>query len=101
MRPRLITKNAAPQEAQWIGRYEDLRHRWLGSSLSSASGWGTTLFLRSGLVAWMRAWPQMSSPQEPRIDHVGSDPAWAPSLGQEVAMLLVNMLLGRRREAPV
>lgn len=100
MPARLVTQNGA-HEAQWIGRYEDLRHQWLGSSSPSAGGWGMTLFLHSGLAAWMRAWPQTSPPREPRIDHVGGDPAWAPSLGQEVVMLLVNMLLGRRREAPI
>jgi len=37
----------------WNDRYESLRAAWMART----AGWGQALFLRQGLVAWMKAWP--------------------------------------------
>jgi hypothetical protein len=73
-------------------------------------GWGLTLFLRRGLVAWMRAWPPESSQTpnrpgrltEPRPVRGERGPviegAFPSQLYSSVATLLAEMILETRQE---
>ena len=35
---------------EWIPRYEQLRQTWL----ETLRGWGQSVFIRSGMIAWLR-----------------------------------------------
>ena len=86
---------------QWTARYEQLRQQALEPGCGER-GWGLTLFLRRGLVAWMRAWPATSSakrqaeqarPQEPQ-ERMCS----CAELRNEVVSVWVNMVLHKQEE---
>jgi len=74
-------------------------------------GWGLTLFVRRGLVAWMRAWPEepprgldrpADTSEAGSASEHGQPPARAtfPShLYRPVAALLADMILQARQEA--
>ncbi len=81
----------------WMGRYEDLRHRAL-SAHGSVGGWGMALLRRSGLVAWMRAWPR-SGPRQPTSGAAPElKPSLSPGLVRQMATIVANMVLGKPRE---
>ena len=42
---------------EWRVRYEDLRLRYLKQGVPLNRGWGLSLFISQGLVAWIKAWP--------------------------------------------
>lgn len=80
----------------WMGRYEDLRHAAL-SAPCPFGGYGMTLLLRGGLVAWMRAWPR-SGPRPPKsAADLELKPGWCPGLVPQMATIVANMLLGKPR----
>jgi len=87
---------------EWTTRYEDLRREVLDGWASGGGRWGYTLFIRQGLVAWMRAWPKRSMserPDEHQRQPAGSDgPSLPSNLCEQVTMVLVNMILGSRQE---
>ena len=77
-------------------RYEHLREQALNSSAGQHSKWGLLLFLRRGLAAWMRAWPQTSSPKTRRQEAVREEPEermrFSDEVRDEVVSVLVNMV---------
>jgi len=81
----------------WIGRYEDLRHRAL-SAQSSGGGWALALLVRSGLVAWMRAWPP--SRHVKRNSALGADqkPSLPAGLVGQMATIVTNIILDKPAE---
>ena len=99
MTARLHDEAAVSHQDDWIGWYEDLRHQSMAAH-GSGGGWGLALFVRSGLVAWMRAWPE--SPQRtPNVcARVGHETSLPPSLLQQMTTIMANMILGRQREVP-
>jgi hypothetical protein len=77
-------------------RYEHLREHALNSSANQHSNWGLLLFLRRGLAAWMRAWPETSSPETRREEATREEPEermrFCAELRDEVVSVLVNMV---------
>ena len=90
---------------EWTTRYEDLRREALDGWASGGGRWGYALFVRQGLVAWMRAWPRRSVPERPdehQTQPAGSDrPSLPSNLCQQITTVLVNMILGSRQEVTV
>ena len=86
---------------QWTARYEQLRHQAVEEGCGGR-GWGLTLFLRRGLVAWMRAWPQTSSPTRPREQDTREEPEkrmrLSTELRDEVVSVWVDMVLHTQQE---
>jgi len=86
---------------QWTARYERLRQQAVEEGCEGR-GWGLTLFLRRGLVAWMRAWPQTSSPTRPREQDTREEPEkrmrLSTELRDEVVSVWVNMVLHKQEE---
>lgn len=86
---------------QWTVRYEQLRGQALEQGCGER-GWGLTLFLRRGLAAWMRAWPQTSSPKRPREPATREEPQekmhLSTELRDEVVSVWVNMVLHKQEE---
>lgn len=86
---------------QWTARYEQLRQQALEQG-ERGPGWGLALFLRRGLVAWMRAWPPRSSAQPRREGAAREEPEEriraSTELRQEVVLVLVDMLLHKQEE---
>jgi hypothetical protein len=92
-----------------VRRYEDLRRQSLEED-PMGGGWGLTLFLRRGLVAWMHAWPPGSPRGSDRSEaHAGgelvpaeNDPpvreSFPSHLRRPVAALLADMILETRQE---
>jgi hypothetical protein len=74
-----------------------------------AGGWGLTLFLRRGMVAWMRAWPPEPSRPSDRSEELlkwipvsdekeSPEGVFPPCLYRSVATLLTDMILEARQE---
>ena len=86
---------------QWTARYEQLRQQALEQGCGGR-GWGLALFLRRGLVAWMRAWPQTSSPKPPRELATPEEPEekmrLSTELRDEVVSVWVNMVVHKQEE---
>ena len=90
--------------AQWTARYEQLHQQALDQG-DGRPGWGLTLFLRRGLVAWMRVWPQTVSP-EPRREQLAREESeerkgLSAGLHDEVVSVWVNMVLHKQEEVLV
>ena len=86
---------------QWTARYEQLRQQAVEQGCGGR-GWGLTLFLRRGLVAWMRAWPPASLPNPPREEAMREEPEGRMSLSTELrdqmVSVWVNMVLHKQEE---
>ena len=86
---------------QWTARYEQLRGQALEQGCGGR-GWGLTLFLRRGLVAWMRAWPPTSSPNPARERATREEPEQrmrlSTELRDEVVSVWVDMVLHKQEE---
>lgn len=86
---------------QWRARYEQLRQQALEQGCGG-QGWGLALFLRRGLVAWMRAWPQAPSParrcEEPRHEEPEQPLRFSAELQEEVISVWVDMVLNQEEE---
>jgi hypothetical protein len=83
-------------------RYEELREQALSSSVDQRATWGLTLFLRRGLVAWMQAWPETSSPEPRSEEPARQQPEvamhFSAQLRDQVVSVLVNMFLHKQEE---
>ena len=88
---------------RWASRYEDLRR--CAEKKEGPAGWGVTLFMQRGTVAWMKAWP--ASDEGSAVG--GSRPAVEKevsgmlvdvpaALSRKVILVLVDMLVKRCRE---
>jgi len=88
---------------QWTARYEQLRQQAVEQREGGGGrGWGLTLFLRRGLAAWMRAWPQTSSATPPREQATPEEPEQrirlSTELRDEVVSVWVDMVLHKQQE---
>ena len=86
-------------QPEWVARYEQLRSDALSRGQGIATGFGLTLFLRHGMVAWMRACSCAVTPPA----YVSAQPSSVSSLpcdvrGQAV-LILAEILLGNKPEA--
>ncbi len=93
----------------WTERYEDLRRQALspGATLS-VGGWGLALVIRSGLVAWMEAWPRLPDVSPPLPGSVRAPTSFAqpeagvpPVLRPQAVHILANMILALPEEIQV
>jgi len=86
---------------QWTARYEQLREQALEQGCGGR-GWGLALFVRRGLVAWMRAWPETVSPRPRREQATREEPeqrmCLSAELRDEVVSVWVNMVLHKQEE---
>lgn len=86
---------------QWRARYEQLRQQALEQGCGGR-GWGLALFLRCGLVAWMRAWPQAPSPakqgEAARREKPERQPHFSAELQDEVVSVWIDMVLNQQEE---
>lgn len=86
---------------QWKARYEQLRQQALEQGCGGR-GWGLNLFLRCGLVAWMRAWPSTPPPgrrgDESRQQEPKQGPRFSAELQHEVVLVWVDMVLHHQQE---
>ena len=86
---------------EWTARYEQLRSTALSKYQSNGGNWGKALFIRHGMVGWMRAWPKedtlpINNQPPPPIIPRTSIPS---SLRNQITVLLANMILNGQREA--
>jgi hypothetical protein len=69
---------------------------------SNGGNWGMALFIRQGMVGWMRAWPKRDVPPDtekyqPAV--VIATPTSVPaSLRNQITILLANMVLNGQKE---
>jgi hypothetical protein len=85
----------------WTRRYEDLRGDVLVGDLSGGRS-GFALFVRQGLVAWMRAFPRCPSSttrsESPMQRGIAGCPSLPSSLRAQIVTVMVNMVLGGQQE---
>jgi len=88
---------------EWASRYEHLRRAALLGHPPDNNSWGMALFIRHGLVGWMRAWPKRYGPvklKSHQLSMVDVPQTSVPSiLREQITILLANMILNGRREA--
>lgn len=86
---------------QWRARYEHLRQQALEQGCGGR-GWGLAVFLRRGLVAWMRAWPQAPSPARRCEAAPQEEPEqqsrFSAELQDEVVSVWIDMVLNQEEE---
>ena len=88
-------------DGNWTTRYEDLRRTAMNGAWSASGSWGSTLFMRQGLSAWMHAWPQRVDDDPPVLEPgLASIPSTAlsSSLSTQLVTVLANMVLTARQE---
>lgn len=90
---------------EWTSRYEHLRRAALLGRPPDNNSWGMALFIRHGTVGWMRAWPKRDGPAKlkyPPVSLTGGAQTSVPAIFREqITILLANMILNGRREAPL
>jgi hypothetical protein len=101
MNSGVVDRNTGCNE--WVSRYEELRRAALLGRQSNNNSWGMALFIRHGLVGWMRAWPKRDGPTElksHRPSMIVNPQTSVPScLREQITILLANMIPNGRREA--
>lgn len=93
-------------DAWWTDRYEAIRYQWLAPLTARVQGWSMTLLVQRGMAAWMQAWPKpttSSLPPSPLATRRTLDcaPSLPSGVGQELATVMVSMILGRSKELAV
>ena len=93
-----VLPHSIPQQ-EWVARYEQLRSDALSRGQGISTGFGLTLFLRHGMVAWMRACSCAVTPPA----YVSAPPNSVSSLPCDVraqaVLILSGILLGNKPEA--
>jgi hypothetical protein len=84
----------------WASRYEDLRRRVTDGGNSLPRGAEVTVFIRQGILAWMRTWREEAPCAMPLSAALDSMRLPA-GLYAEITQLLVNMLFHNRQEVLV
>ena len=96
----LSAQPRAGMTAKWTTRYEDLRRQVLEEP--DGSGWGRSLFMRRGLLAWMEAWPPENDSRTPLATPAAPTASETPALSsgvyQEMTRILIDMILDTKEE---
>lgn len=84
-------------------QYEQLRKDALSLRAGYAIPPGLALFLRNGMLAWMRAWSPCKQNANPETAPQSNSPHAAPHCSLEIrtqmAAILASMILGQQWEA--
>jgi hypothetical protein len=104
---RAIKKNYESQDEfsggqhndELVAHYEQLRKDALSPAIGRSPAPGLALFLRKGMIAWMRAWsPCMSAVAEAASPAVAT-PSCPQDIRAQLAVLLAGLILGQQLEA--
>ncbi len=94
-------KQHPADSSEWTARYEQLRQNWLGQQ----RGEGQLLFLRSGMIAWLKYSSQTvtaknrASCDASELDASESNPiAIRGDLQRQLTCELTNLILHRQQE---
>ncbi len=91
-----MTSDRLGKEAEVSG-YERLRRLAVGPPTGKGEGYGWSVLLTGGMLAWLRALashgPLLSTPE--RAQRSGSE-GDVPALGEEIIQVLTNMALASR-----
>jgi hypothetical protein len=81
----------------WNDRYESLRAAWTAGTAK----WGQALFLRQGLVAWMKTWPleDVVRPPDGRAQEAIDPGEWSGELERQVTDELVSIVLHQHHDS--
>jgi hypothetical protein len=82
----------------WNDRYESLRAAWAAGT----AGWGQALFLRQGLVAWMKTWPleDAGRPRDRRTQEAIDPGEPSGEFERQVTGALVSIVLHQHHDSP-
>ena len=85
-----------------IGRYEELRARALGQGDRSEGGLGWALFVRKGMVEWLRARQEHGPQSAPECGEVGARRLIpAPEQHNEMVNVWTTMVLSQITERTI
>jgi hypothetical protein len=87
-----------PQQ-EWVTRYEQLRSDARSQGHGTSNGFGLTLFLRQGRVAWMRAGCRAVTPPTREFVPPGPLSSLPCDVRTQAVLILTGILLGNRSEA--
>jgi hypothetical protein len=88
-----------PQQ-EWVTRYEQLRSDALSQGQGISSGFGLTLFLRQGMVAWMQACSRAVTPPAPALAQPSPVSSLPGDLRTQAVLILAGILLGNTEANP-
>jgi hypothetical protein len=96
-----VNEDSSPSMAQqdWVPRYEQLRRDALNRCRSMSSGFGFAVFLREGIIAWMRACSRAITPPAPVLAQPNPTDPLPWNMRTEAVLILAGMLLGNNSEA--
>jgi hypothetical protein len=85
--------------ADLTAQYEQLRWDVLRSPRGCGSGLGLVLFLRQGMLSWMRAASQCTGDREPRLSAPPPADTILPlEVRGQIAIVLAAMIVGQQQE---
>ena len=102
-RPQSEDGASAERSPELVGHYEQLRKHALSLHFERTYTAGSALFIRGGMIAWMRAWPScvQISHKEPAPDPNAPTNILDCSIQirSQVAIILAGMILSQPWEA--
>lgn len=90
--------HSIPQQ-EWGARYEQLRSTALSRGQGISTGFGLTLFLRHGMVAWMRACSCVVTPPACELAQPSPVSSLPCDVCAQAVLILAGILLGNKPEA--
>ena len=88
-----------PLATDLAAHYEQLRSDAFSYSVGRGHGPGLVLFLRQGMLSWMRAWSRCTSGPEPRCSTPPYTDAILPlEVRSQITTVLAAMILGQQQE---
>ena len=82
-----------------VAHYEQLRREATDAAARGHEGLGMALFLRSGMTAWMQAWPSTSCVTPPALPQPTRTAPVPLDVRVQVTTLLAGIILDLQQEA--
>lgn len=80
--------------------YEQLRSEILSCPVGCRQGLGLVVFLRQGMLSWMRAWSRCASSSQPRPSALPRTETTLPlEIRDQITTVLAAMIVGQQQEA--
>ncbi|MCC6153792.1 MAG: hypothetical protein IT367_08555 [Candidatus Hydrogenedentes bacterium] len=94
-----MSSAVASATTNWLLHYEQLRNDALSPAAGRSPAPGLALFLRKGMIAWMRAWSCLPNPAAEVLPPPAATSSCPQDIRAQLAVLLAGLILGQQLEA--